>query len=115
MTAPPVSVVTGAYRGLGLETARQLAAQGWRVVLTARRDAEGRAAAEKLAEDGADVRFVRLDVTAAESIRELRDLLKQDFGRIDALVNNAGIFPDPGPGQPGSSIFEAELETIRSA
>lgn len=115
MTTSPVAVVTGAYRGLGLETARQLAARGWRVVLTARREAEGRAAAEQLAADGADVRFARLDVTAAESIRELRDQLQRDFGRIDALVNNAGIFPDPGPGQPGSSIFDAELETIRSA
>jgi NAD(P)-dependent dehydrogenase (short-subunit alcohol dehydrogenase family) len=115
MTTSPVAVVTGAYRGLGLETARQLAAMGYRVVLTARRDAEGRAAAEKLAAGGLDVRFVRLDVTAVESIRELGDLLKRDYGHIDALVNNAGIFPDPGPGQPGSRIFEADLETIRSA
>ncbi|MBK1631912.1 short-chain dehydrogenase [Thiohalocapsa halophila] len=115
MTAPPVAVITGAYRGLGLETARQLAGQGYRVVLTSRREAEGRAAADKLAADGADARFARLDVTAAESIRELRDMLQRDYGRIDALVNNAGIFPDPGPSQPGSSIFDAELETIRSA
>jgi NAD(P)-dependent dehydrogenase (short-subunit alcohol dehydrogenase family) len=114
MTTSAVAVVTGAYRGLGLETARQLAAAGYRVVLTARRDAEGRAAAEKLAAGGADVRFARLDVTAAESIRELRDQLKRDFGRIDVLVNNAGIFPDPGPGSPGSSIFDADLDTIRS-
>jgi NAD(P)-dependent dehydrogenase (short-subunit alcohol dehydrogenase family) len=112
MSESPVAVVTGAYRGLGLETARQLAAQGHRVILTARREAEGRAAAEKL---GADVCFAALDVTAAESIRALRDLLKRDYGRIDVLVNNAAIFPDPSPNRPGSSIFEAELETIRSA
>lgn len=115
MTASPVAVITGAYRGLGLETARQLAGQGYRVVLTTRREAEGRAAAEELAANGADARFARLDVTAAESVRELRDMLQRDFRRIDALVNNAGIFPDPGPGKPGSSIFDAELETIRSA
>jgi NAD(P)-dependent dehydrogenase (short-subunit alcohol dehydrogenase family) len=110
MSASPVAVVTGAYRGLGLETARQLAAAGRRVVLTARRDAEGRAAAEKLAAGGADVRFAPLDVTAAESIRALREMLEGDYGRIDALVNNAGIFPDPG-----SSIFDADLDAIRTA
>jgi NAD(P)-dependent dehydrogenase (short-subunit alcohol dehydrogenase family) len=115
MTASPVAVITGAYRGLGLETARQLAAQGHRVVLTARREAEGRAAAERLAAASQDVRFAQLDVTAAESIRALRDMLKRDYGRIDVLVNNAGIFPDPSPGSPAASIFEAELDTIRSA
>jgi len=115
MTASPVAVITGAYRGLGLETARQLAEQGHRVVLTARREAEGRAAAERLAAAGQDVRFAQLDVTAAESIRALRDMLKRDYGRIDVLVNNAGIFPDPSPGSPAASIFEAELDTIRSA
>ena len=115
MTASPVAVITGAYRGLGLETARQLAEQGHRVVLTARREAEGRAAAERLAAASQDVRFAQLDVTAAESIRALRDMLKRDYGRIDVLVNNAGIFPDPSPGSPAASIFEAELDTIRSA
>ncbi len=115
MSASPVAVVTGAYRGLGLETTRQLSSLGHRVVLAARREAEGRAAAEKLAAGGAHVRFAPLDVTGAEAIRALRDMLKRDYGRIDVLVNNAGIFPDPSPGTPAASIFEAELATLRSA
>jgi NAD(P)-dependent dehydrogenase (short-subunit alcohol dehydrogenase family) len=113
MTESPTAVVTGAYRGLGLETCRQLAERGYRVVLTARRGSEGRTAAAGLAGRGLDVRFHPLDVADAASVQALRDHLQRETGRIDCLVNNAGIFPDPGPGSEGSSIFEADLETIR--
>lgn len=115
METAPVAVVTGAYRGLGLETCRQLAARGYRVVLTARREAEGESAAGKLAAAGLDVRFFPLHVTEEPSVLALRKYLGETFGRIDVLVNNAGIFPDPAPGTPGSSIFDADLTDLRSA
>jgi NAD(P)-dependent dehydrogenase (short-subunit alcohol dehydrogenase family) len=115
MSDSPIAVVTGAYRGLGLETARQLSNLGHRVVLTARREREGTSAADGLTAAGADARFVSLDVTSAHSVHALRDLLEQDYGRVDVLVNNAGVFPDPNSGGSESSIFAADLDTVRNA
>ncbi|MBK1723716.1 SDR family oxidoreductase [Thiocystis violacea] len=114
MSAKRVAVVTGAYRGLGLETCRQLADKGYRVVLTARREAEGRKAAAGLAQGGLDVGYQPLDVTDEVSIQGLVEVVKRDFGRLDVLINNAGIFPDPAPGSGAESIFDASLETIRN-
>ena len=113
MIDKPVAVVTGAYRGLGLETCRQLAQQGYRVVLTARRADLGQTAADGLASDGLDVRFHALNVTDPASVRKLADDLRAEYGRIDCLVNNAGTFPDPPPASESSSIFKADLDTIR--
>jgi NAD(P)-dependent dehydrogenase (short-subunit alcohol dehydrogenase family) len=110
-----VAIVTGAYRGLGFETCRQLAGQGYRVVLTARKEPQGRRAAETLREEGLDVTFQALDVTSDASARELAEFVHKSFGRLDVLVNNAGIFPDTSPWNGGSSIFDADLDTVRVA
>lgn len=115
MTNQPIAVVTGAYRGLGLETCRQLGARGYRVLLTARREDVGQAAADKLASDGHSVDFQELDVTDELSRVALRDRIKAQFGRLDVLVNNAGIFPDPPPGDADASIFAADLDVVRRA
>ncbi len=114
MSDRPIAVVTGAYRGLGLETARQLAELGHTVILTARRGPEGVAAAEGLAAQGLRVRFHPLDVTDELSIQSLGASIRDTEGRLDVLVNNAGIFPDPPPGSGRDSVFDAELATVRS-
>jgi len=85
------ALITGANKGLGFETARQLAADGWTVFLGARDPERGRTAAEKLSADGGDVRFVRLDVTDDASVAAAVDTVAGQADHLDVLVNNAGI------------------------
>ncbi len=81
-------IITGGARGIGAEAGRVAAEAGARVVLTDVREEEGRAAAEKL---GGHARFLRHDVTSEEDWREVVDFTVDAFGRVDGLVNNAGI------------------------
>ena len=113
----PLAVVTGGNRGLGLETCRQLAGKGIRVILTARNAQQAESAAQTLRAQGFDVLWQRLDVTDAESVQSLADFIRNAFGRLDILVNNAGVFSDPfDPADPPrSSIFNTDIDTIRAA
>ncbi len=89
----PIVVVTGGNRGIGFEICRQLAARGAQVVLTARKPAAGAAAVKKLAAQKLAVEFQTFDVTDGDSIAALRDFLQNAFGRLEVLINNAGIIP----------------------
>lgn len=111
-----IAVVTGANRGLGLETCRQLARLGLTVILTARDPVRGAAGADKLQAQGLDVIFQSLDVTDPASIAQLGEFLAQKFGRIDVLVNNAGVFLDPldGDDRDASSVLRADIDTLRT-
>ncbi len=86
-----VAVVTGANRGMGLETCRQLARRGARALLTSRDGVKGEAAAERLRAEGLDVVAQPLDVTDQAGIRRLAAFIEREFGRLDILINNAGI------------------------
>ena len=81
-----VAVVTGAGQGLGLAIARALQAAGAHVVVTELNEETGRAAAEEM-----DTEFVQLDVTDSGSIREMVKMVRERQGRIDVMVNSAGI------------------------
>ncbi|KAL8500084.1 hypothetical protein ACS0TY_019905 [Phlomoides rotata] len=87
------AVVTGANRGIGLEICRQLASQGITVVVTARDEKRGIEAVEKLKGFGLSdlVFFHQLDVTDLQSIASLAQFVKSQFGKLDILINNAGI------------------------
>jgi NAD(P)-dependent dehydrogenase (short-subunit alcohol dehydrogenase family) len=83
--------VTGANRGLGLETSRQLLAKGLNVVLTGRDDAALARAAAALGERDDRVMTLRMDVTDVDSIEKARQAVESRFGRVDVLVNNAAV------------------------
>jgi len=112
-----VAVVTGANRGIGLEICRQLADKGFVVVLTSRNEKKGLAVCEQLQKKELPVRCVKLDVTHAVDIMNIRAFLEDEFGRCDILINNAGIFPDiqDASGNEWPSVFETNINVIREA
>jgi NAD(P)-dependent dehydrogenase (short-subunit alcohol dehydrogenase family) len=84
-------LITGGNKGLGRETARQLGALGWTVLLGARDAPLGEEAAAKLAAGGGDVRCVPIDVTSDISVEAAAAWVEAEIGRLDVLINNAGI------------------------
>jgi NAD(P)-dependent dehydrogenase (short-subunit alcohol dehydrogenase family) len=108
----PVSVVTGANRGIGREVSRQLAALGHTVVLTARRAEAAEQAARELTAAGlaGEVVPAQLDVTEPADADRLAALLTERFGRVDVLVNNAAITYDSW-----QRASDADLDVVRQA
>jgi NAD(P)-dependent dehydrogenase (short-subunit alcohol dehydrogenase family) len=94
MSDKKVALVTGANKGIGFETARQLAAQGITVLLGARDAQRGEEAAKQLKAENLDVRFLRLDVNDTQTHEAARKFIEENFGRLDILVNNAGVSLD---------------------
>lgn len=104
-----LAVVTGGNKGIGFEICRELSRKGLRVVLTSRDEAKGRVAIDTLTKEGLDVLYHRLDVTDRESVAALASYLKSEHGRVDVLVNNAGILIDKYT----TSVLKEEEETFR--
>lgn len=92
--AKKVALITGANKGIGLETGRQLGKLGIAVILGARDLAKGEAAAEGLRADGVDARAVKLDVVDAGDVAAAVAMVEKEFGVLDILVNNAGMNPE---------------------
>src|ERR1700753_3503170 len=88
-----VALVTGANRGIGFETARQLAQQGVTVVLASRTAQAAGEAAGKLKAEGLDVVPIQLDVTNAKDREAAVKTISDKFGKLDILINNAGVGP----------------------
>ncbi|MEZ4688029.1 MAG: SDR family oxidoreductase [Bacteroidia bacterium] len=86
-----LALVSGANRGIGLELCRQLAQNDFTVILTSRNTEQGLAAMQGLADSGLRVSYHQLDVSSDTSVQQLRDFVEQSYGRLDVLINNAGI------------------------
>lgn len=95
MADAKTALISGANKGLGLETARQLGQQGYTVLIGARDPEKGRAAAEELRRDGVNATAVKLDVTSQADIDAVAQLIEEQFGGVlDVLVNNAGVMTE---------------------
>lgn len=94
-------LITGAYRGLGYEVARELSQRGWKLILTARRSAQGAAAAAKLK----NTSFMQLDISDEKSVRKAAEAVSE----LDVLINNAGMI---APGD--EDILTVTAETMAS-
>ncbi|HEX8614429.1 MAG TPA: SDR family NAD(P)-dependent oxidoreductase [Telluria sp.] len=114
----PVALITGANKGIGLEIARGLAAHGFTVLVGSRDLARGETAARSI---GPDAHAVQLDVTDQASIAAAGEHVRDTFGRLDVLVNNAGVSHagQPGGGFPddlmrANALTTASLDDVRA-
>lgn len=105
-----IALVTGANRGIGFETCKQLSELGLKVILTARDQVKGESATRTLIDKGSDVLFYRLDVTDIENIKDVYNSIEKRFSRLDILVNNAAILYDSN-----QSTINADLNIVSQA
>jgi NAD(P)-dependent dehydrogenase (short-subunit alcohol dehydrogenase family) len=120
MSSKTIALVTGANKGIGFETARQLAAKGITVLLGARDEKRGLEAAETLKKEGLDVQFLQLDVTDPISQDHAAKFIADKFGKLDILINNAGVARDShvpaskGTAEQWRETFETNLFSLIS-
>lgn len=105
-----IALVTGANKGLGFETARQLGEAGITVLMAARNQEKGKEAVQTLKGRGLDVEFVQLEVTNEAEVDALANHIETNYGKLDILVNNAGIMHGGEPG--GINTAEIVQETV---
>ncbi|MDG4822707.1 SDR family oxidoreductase [Asanoa sp. WMMD1127] len=110
-----IALITGANKGIGYATARALGERGMTVLVAARDADRGRTAAKELSGAGLDAKFVLLDVTDAATVRAAADLVEEEFGRLDVLVNNAGILrADGAAGEPSRTTIGTLREVFET-
>jgi NAD(P)-dependent dehydrogenase (short-subunit alcohol dehydrogenase family) len=111
-----IALITGANKGIGLETARLLGEEGATVLLGARDPERGAEAEQVLCGEGLDVRLVALDITDQESVKAAAARVEAEFGRLDVLVNNAGAAlgfgATPSTSDPDQLRTLLELNTV---
>jgi NAD(P)-dependent dehydrogenase (short-subunit alcohol dehydrogenase family) len=104
-----IALITGANKGIGFETARQLGALGVVVLLGARDLKKGEAAAAELVAEGIDAHAIKLDVANEADRAAIAEYIGKKYGRLDILINNAGINLEPLGGNSTLAISDEEL------
>jgi NAD(P)-dependent dehydrogenase (short-subunit alcohol dehydrogenase family) len=105
-----VAFITGGNRGIGLETARQLGKQDVKVVIGSRDLQKGKAVADKLRADGADVEAICFDINKPSDFKKAYDHFDKNFGKLDILINNAGAMKETmGAANNASAVSPAVL------
>ena len=94
MADSKIALITGAAKGIGFETCRQLGRLGYTILLAARDETQGAAAVKKLAGESIAAHFVKLDTTVAADREACYRFIEQKFGRLDVLINNAAVILD---------------------
>ena len=107
--AGKIALITGANKGIGFETARQLGNRGATVIVGARNADRGREAADTLCAEGLNADTVQLDVADTRSINAAAKTVTEQYGRLDILINNAGVVLE----DLGTLPSEAALDTFR--
>ncbi len=115
MSDKKIALITGANRGIGFETARQLGNQGIKVLVGARSEAKGIEAASQLKNDGLDAEYINIDVDDVATHAAAFKTIDEKYGRLDILINNAGIsLPDEvGPEGVLVPASRTSIETFR--
>lgn len=112
MNDTKTALVTGANKGIGLAIARGLGQVGFRVAVGARDEGRREAAVERLRSEGVDAFGVALDVTSDEGVAAAAEAVEEEAGRLDVLVNNAGIAGrSDGGGQDPTTL---DLDVVRT-
>jgi len=107
-----IALITGANKGIGLETARQLAQKGYMVLIGARDQERGEKAVQALCDEGLQARFVLLDLNDKATIDAAAQSIEAQFGHLDVLVNNAGVFQDvSAPSEVSEKVLRDTYET----
>ena len=117
-----IALITGANRGIGFETAKQLGEKGVTVIVAARKLSDAEQTATKLKAAGIDAHAVKLDVTSAEDRAAAAKYIEKTFGKLDILINNAGVASSHGfaplvietPDEELQSIFQTNLFAVHS-
>ena len=113
MSQTRAALVSGANRGIGLEIARQLARLGYLTAIGARDTVKGQAAADELRNEGLELPVIALDVNDPASCAKAVEEVVGMFGRIDVLVNNAGVFLEKDPTGESSALV-VRPETVNA-